>query len=67
MPSDRFLDRFFFHIERFAHAHSFMVIFISVLAAGLSVWITAENLTFKNNRGDLPPGVRRFRWSDLGG
>ena len=53
MPSTRFLDRFFFHIERFAHTHSFMVIFISVLAAGLSVWITAENLTFKNNRGDL--------------
>ncbi len=53
MPSTRFLDRFFFHIERFAHAHSFMVIFISVLAAGLSVWVTAENLTFKNNRGDL--------------
>ena len=53
MPSDRLLDRFFFHIERFAHTHSLMVVFISVLVASLSVWVTVENLTFKNNRGDL--------------
>ncbi|MCH8157254.1 MAG: MMPL family transporter [Nitrospinae bacterium] len=49
----RLLDRFFFHVERFAYTHSLAVIFVSLLVAGLSVWFTVENLTFKNNRGDL--------------
>lgn len=48
-----FLDRFFLNIERFAYTHSIAVILVSLLIAGLSIWYTVENLTFKNNRGDL--------------
>lgn len=48
-----FFDRFFLSIERFAYTHSIAVILVSLLIAGLSVWITVEKLSFKNNRGDL--------------
>ena len=48
-----YLDRFFLNIERFAYTHSIAVILVSLLIAGLSIWYTVENLTFKNNRGDL--------------
>ena len=47
------LNRFFLNIERFAYTHSIAVILISLLIAGLSIWVTVENLSFKNNRGDL--------------
>ena len=46
-------DRFFLSIERFAYTHSIAVILVSLLIAGLSVWITIEELSFKKNRGDL--------------
>ena len=48
-----FLDRFFLNIERFAYTHSFSVVLVSLLIAGLSVWVTIEKLSFKKNRGDL--------------
>ncbi len=47
------LDRFFLNVERFAYTHSIAVILSSLLIAGLSVWLTVEKLSFKNNRGDL--------------
>tara|TARA_B100001964_G_scaffold88776_1_gene99854 strand:+ start:175 stop:2919 length:2745 start_codon:yes stop_codon:yes gene_type:complete len=47
------LDSFFLNVERFAYTHSIAVILSSLLIAGLSVWLTVEKLSFKNNRGDL--------------
>ena len=48
-----FLHHFFLKVEWFAYTHSIAVILISLLIAGLSIWVTVENLSFKNNRGDL--------------
>ena len=47
------LDRFFFAIERFAYQHSLLVVSGSLILAFLSVWVTAQKLTFKTGRGDL--------------
>jgi hypothetical protein len=47
------LSRFLFAIERFAYQHSLIVIAISLVLAVLSLWVTAQNLTFKTGRGDL--------------
>ena len=47
------LDRFFSKIEHFAYTHSFSVIVVSLVLAVLSLWVTAEKLTFKTGRGDL--------------
>lgn len=47
------LSRFLFAIERFAYQHSLPVIAISLVLAVLSLWVTAQNLTFKTGRGDL--------------
>jgi hypothetical protein len=52
-PSPGFLNRFFFIIERFAYRHSVWVVFLSLVLAILSVWVTAQKLTFKTGRGDL--------------
>jgi uncharacterized protein len=48
-----FFDRFFLGIERLAYAHSIKVILFALLTASLSIWVTVEKLSFKNNRGDL--------------
>lgn len=50
---ENLLDRFFSQIESFAYTYSFFVISISLVLALLSVWVTAERLTFKTGRGDL--------------
>ena len=47
------LDRFFLNVERLVYTYSVAVILVSLLVAGLSIWITVEKLSFKNNRGDL--------------
>ncbi|MBT4899160.1 MAG: hypothetical protein HON56_08810, partial [Nitrospina sp.] len=47
------LNRFFFVIERFAYRRSLLVISVSLVLAILSLWVTAEKLTFKTGRGDL--------------
>jgi len=47
------LDRFFSRIEHFAYTHSFSVIVVCLIVAVLSIWVTAEKLTFKTGRGDL--------------
>ena len=47
------LNRFFFVIERFAYRHSLLVISVSLVLAILSLWVTAQKLTFKTGRGDL--------------
>ncbi|MBT5551236.1 MAG: MMPL family transporter [Nitrospina sp.] len=52
-PSPGFLNRFFIIIERFAYRHSVWVVFLSLVLAILSVWVTAQKLTFKTGRGDL--------------
>ena len=46
-------DRFFLNVEQLAYNYSISVILVSLLLAGLSVWFSVENLSFKNNRGDL--------------
>ena len=48
-----FLDRFFLKVEWFAYTYSVAVIIISLIVAGLSVWVTVEKLSFKSDRGDL--------------
>ena len=48
-----YLSRFLFAIERFAYRHSLPVVFVSLVLAILSLWVTAEKLTFKTGRGDL--------------
>ncbi len=53
LDSKNILDRFFSRIETFAYSHSFSVIVVSLVLAGLSLWVTAELLTFKTGRGDL--------------
>ena len=47
------LNRFFFVIERFAYRRSLLVISVSLVLAILSLWVTAQKLTFKTGRGDL--------------
>jgi uncharacterized protein len=51
--SKNILDRFFYRIERFAFNQSYAVIAVSLVLAALSIWVTAEKLTFKTGRGDL--------------
>jgi uncharacterized protein len=47
------LSRFLSAIERFAYRHSLFVIAASLILAILSLWVTAQKLTFKTGRGDL--------------
>ena len=48
-----FFDRFFLSVERLAYTKPITVVLFALLTASFSVWITFENLSFKNNRGDL--------------
>ena len=48
-----FFDRFFLSVERLAYTYSITVILVALLTASLSIWVTVEKLSFKNNRGDL--------------
>ncbi len=47
------LNKLFQFIERLAFKHSLVVVAVSLILAGLSIWVTAEKLTFKTGRGDL--------------
>ena len=47
------LNKLFRFIERLAFKHSLIVVALSIILAGLSIWITGEKLTFKTGRGDL--------------
>ncbi len=47
------LSRFLSAIERFAYRYSLLVIAASLILAILSLWVTAQKLTFKTGRGDL--------------
>ena len=47
------LSRFLSAIERFAYRHSLLVIAAALILAVLSLWVTAQKLTFKTGRGDL--------------
>ncbi|MBL4665274.1 MAG: MMPL family transporter, partial [Nitrospinaceae bacterium] len=51
-PSSTFLNKLFRFIERLAFKHSLAVVAVSVILAGLSIWVTGEKLTFKTGRGD---------------
>jgi uncharacterized protein len=51
--SNGLLSRFLFAIERFAYRYSILVIAASLILAILSLWVTAQKLTFKTGRGDL--------------
>ena len=48
-----FFDRFFLSVERLAYTKSITVVLFALLTASLSIWVTFEKLSFKNNRGDL--------------
>ena len=58
------LTRFLSVIERFAYRQSLFVVSASLVLAILSLWVTAERLTFKTGRGDLVakglPYVERY-------
>ena len=47
------LNKLFRFIERLAFKHSLIVVALSIILAGLSIWVTGEKLTFKTGRGDL--------------
>ena len=47
------LNKLFHFIERLAFKHSLIVVALSIILAGLSIWVTVEKLTFKTGRGDL--------------
>lgn len=47
------LSRFLSAVERIAYRHSLLVIVASLVLAVLSLWVTAQKLTFKTGRGDL--------------
>ena len=51
--SNGLLSRFLSIIERFAYRYSLLVIAASLILAILSLWVTAQKLTFKTGRGDL--------------
>ena len=59
-----FLTRFLFAVERFAYQQSLFVVSVSLVLAVLSLWVTAQGLTFKTGRGDLVakglPYVERY-------
>ena len=59
-----FLTRFLFAVERFAYQQSLYVVSVSLVLAILSLWVTAQGLTFKTGRGDLVakglPYVERY-------
>ncbi len=48
-----FLSRCLSTIERFAYRRSLLVVVVSLVLAILSLWVTAQKLTFKTGRGDL--------------
>jgi hopanoid biosynthesis associated RND transporter like protein HpnN len=48
-----FLNKLFCFIERLAFKHSLIVVALSLILAGVSIWVTGEKLTFKTGRGDL--------------
>ncbi len=47
------LNKLFSFIERLAFKHSLIVVVLSIILAGVSIWVTGEKLTFKTGRGDL--------------
>ncbi|MEC7786247.1 MAG: MMPL family transporter [Nitrospinota bacterium] len=47
------LNRLFHFIENLAFRHSLLVVVISLVLAGFSIWVTGQKLTFKTGRGDL--------------
>jgi uncharacterized protein len=47
------LNRLLSVVEQIAYRHSLLVIALSLVLAFLSVWVTAQKLTFKTGRGDL--------------
>jgi uncharacterized protein len=47
------LNNLFRFIERLAFKHSLIVVALSIILAGVSIWVTGEKLTFKTGRGDL--------------
>ena len=51
--ADGLLSRFLSAVERIAYRHSLLVIVASLVLAVLSLWVTAQKLTFKTGRGDL--------------
>ncbi len=47
------LDKTFRNFESLARQHSLWVVVLSLVFAGLALWYTAEQLTFKTKRSDL--------------
>jgi len=51
--SSKLLNRLLNFVEFLAFRHSLLVVIISIVLAGLSIWVTGQKLTFKTGRGDL--------------
>ena len=51
--ADGLISPFLSAVERIAYRHSLLVIVASLVLAVLSLWVTAQKLTFKTGRGDL--------------
>ena len=47
------LNRLFHFVEHLAFTHSLLVVVVSLVLAGFSIWVTGQKLTFKTGRGDL--------------
>ena len=51
--SSTILNRLFHFVEHLAFTHSLLVVVVSLVLAGFSIWVTGQKLTFKTGRGDL--------------
>ena len=51
--SSTILNRLFHFVEHLAFSHSLLVVVVSLVLAGFSIWVTGQKLTFKTGRGDL--------------
>ncbi|CAI2717350.1 MMPL family transporter [Nitrospina watsonii] len=54
------VDRMFDRLEVLAHHHPLAVLAVALLLAGLSVWVTAQHLTFNTSRQDLISPSQQF-------
>ena len=51
------LNRLFHFVEHLAFTHSLLVVVVSLVLAGFSIWVTGQKLTFKPAEGILFPKI----------
>ena len=51
--SSTIVNRLFHFVVHLAFRHSLLVVIVSLVLAGFSIWVTGQKLTFKTGRGDL--------------